>query len=587
MGRPRENSHISHILLAVLTAAVRKRAHQKIDPRASLRPPRRFNARTLWKREPQKDGGRGLSTGQQQLLLWICNRLAEAEGTIAIEIASRRLDGELISALSCHEITTKRHLNDATYLLRAAINAWEPVEALGYRVKLACDSTYFGTIGYNTVWVDLLEKVKADGTTERLLQGRPQVAKGVHEFLDRTTVRIIDLAATSDSEEGFLGRCKVLYHLALERLKVLQGLRARRKKALKTASLIVLAIIAGTLAVDQLTGGHMLRRIVKRFTRQTHRPTTAPLLLPGGGSIKGSARPLLEPTREFDLGEASNLKVGYEWQLDCRTLLVAADPGWLRYVRELPDSDDWWIWKVGIQGVTYQYATGTPALRLDGGCGTHVTLEVEWQESYMPTFTLAPNDGSGVRPVIDGVVQEPADEYEDRGVRLTSDGKRGIRIHSPDHRVIGREIWRPPRFSYTCDASLQCSFTLSTGPWHPCWQYVEVRVGDGIILSTLNQRVRSHTPSGDRYSALQVVAGPTERDDWDARMVGVDHWYEKAGVYPFAFGIKKIEAPVLDGTCLASRHGRIPDAFRRFSENVVIAPNISGQLPLPESEPSP
>jgi len=358
---------------------------------------------------------------------------------------------------------------------------------------------------------------------------------------------------------------------------------ARRIKGVPVRPIVIFVVSLFTLGVaytvDQAFGGHALRWLIKQFSSPSRRPPTPPLKLPGEITIEGVQLPASDPTQRV-LNSGGCCTFTLLWANAKGDAIAAQSLERLRYLREQPDSEIIWTWVVTVDGVVRPpYETTAPAIHLRGFKSQELGFSVSIRDDISREFTVEPNDGRGVRVVTGGKTSEPVDVITDRGLTLSDNGGKGIRIHDPDRRVFGRESWRPPRFQYSCDTNLRCTFLLSTGPYHPCWQRVEVQLGDGKVLDTADKAQVSTDPAEQRDDHLTLVPGPPLKDDWDATMVRVHHRYSSQGVVPFKFGIRKADSSRYEGPCEPGPPGGQVDPWRWFEADLRIAPLAHGQLP--------
>lgn len=469
---------------------------------------------------------RALDKEEKALATWIFVRALRSgvHFPYSVERDVLAADAEVL-ALAPRKRPLRRWMSDALFDLRCAVPAWGEVRSGGVRMELSylrlegCDQACIESFHGHGMNVDAVSDATTLGELKRLSGGDPD---RIHEAVARWWWR----------------------------------------EASKRA---VALVLVAAMTVGCAWGVWKLVKLVKDFSRIIHIEPALPKNL-GGGIVIESATPL-DGEAEYTPSTEGTFTTGMLLWKRAGVVTVAPKSDRMKFLRKAPDSDVVWTWTATIRGVPFTYDTTAPAIRVSGaGTGT-LEFAVFPTEKYNRAAQVAVDEDG----IYGGPDRTPVDDH------ILTDGYASMsRPAAPIDRlqklplpVYCREKWRPPLIRYACDGTMACTFTLAPGPWHPCWQRVEVDFGDGTVTDT-----RRGTPG-----VLSSIKGPLFSGDWDAVMLRAQHQYAKPGTYPLRFCIKPADTTGYSGPC---EPGPPPDQkprLRTVIRSLELAPGASGVYP--------
>lgn len=485
----------------------------------------------------QRKGCRALSTEEIGLATWIFVRAFRHGVRVPYPVDRREIeDDRALDALVPSNARKAKWLNDATYDLRMAVPMWGEVQSGSVRMELS----YIKTEELHNNDVACIESFHGHG------------------------VRIDAVSGTTSLEE--------LNQLAGGSPDILSEIvyRWHRREQAKRA---VAGLLGGAILMGCALTAPKIIRWVKSLSRIEHIQPAPPKPLGSGVVIESCELPTEAPTRERATEGASDMGDEVLLWNTAGTLTLARSTERWQYLRDMPDSDLSWTWTIGIDGVDSSYETTGAAVRLTGAAGMRITYRAGWKWAEVTKISL---HGSGTETVGEGHYPVGTTPVTDGRITVV---KAGVSVPEQSPLLVARETWRAPLLRYDCDASLTCTFTLAPGPWHPCWERVEVAFGDGAVIDTRS------APAG----ILDAITWPRflpldERwlgytDTWDRMRLRARHQYATAGTYSLAFWLSRADPGGFSGPCEPGPPTWTREQWRRFERLVEIVPGARGKYP--------
>jgi len=481
----------------------------------------------------QEKGRRPLSNEEIGLATWIFVRALRLGVRQPYSVDRRELLGDrAVDALVPAKAAKAKWLNDATYYLRMAVPMWGEVRSGSVRMELS-----------------YLKRERSHNSDDACIESFHGHGVSIDAVSGTTSLAELNQLAGGDSDT----LSEIVY-------------RWHRREQAKRAAVGLLgaaALLGCALAAPKLI------RWVRSLSRIEHVQPAPPKPLGGGVVIESCTPPTGEPEREALA--AKDRSVG-DWKLvwDADGVLtLARSTERERFVRWAPDTDIRWTWTIGIDGAIHSYETTGRAVRLTGAAEKGVNYTSSWKE-------LAPLSLRGIGSETVGEAGYPIGTTPLTDGRVTvSNGS--VTIHVGKNLLNGRETWRAPLVRYDCDASLRCTFTLAPGPWHPCWQRVEVAFGDGTVVDT--RRAPADTLKAITWPQFLPIDEPWfgHKDEWDRTRLRARHQYAKAGTYSLAFWISSADPGGYQGPCNPGPPASQEERLRWFEHSVEIAPSAHGK----------
>jgi len=346
------------------------------------------------------------------------------------------------------------------------------------------------------------------------------------------------------------------------------------KKAREVCLMVLLGVALGC---GVYLGGKVVVRWVRSLSLIEHVKPAPPRPLGGGVVIESAMRPSSEPERDIGTDATAN-ETMLRWSRSGE-VIAAVSPERLKYRRLAPDSDLEWTWTVTIDGVPHSYTTTAEAVRL---LTPHPLKAVSFHASLTEIVGRqvdVTGDSNGNPRVVGKYALTDGETLTDGAVTAQAQGGPGFTLTAREILYLGREHWRAPFVRYACDGTLTCTFTLAPGPWHPCWQRVEVAFGDGTVVDT-----RSAPTSVLDAITWPRFLPPDERwfgytDEWDRTRLRARHQYAKAGTYLLAYWITRADPRGYSGSCEPGPPTTQKERLRWLERDVEIAPHASGRYP--------
>lgn len=483
-----------------------------------------------------KKGCRALSKEEIGLATWIFVRAFRLGVRQPYAVDRRELEHDTaIDALVPAGMRKAKWLSDAAYDLRMAVPMWGEVRSGSVRMELS--------------YIKVERTHNSDDACVESFHGH-----GISIDAVSGTTSLAELNQLADGDPDTLSEIVYRWH---------RREQAKRAVAvvLGTATLVGCALFAPKLV-----------RWVRSLSRIEHVQPAPPKPLGGGIVVEGCARPAGELEREVlatttrDIGDYTLV-----WDAG-GTLTLARSAERERYIRWGPDTDWHWTWTFGIDGAVHTYITTSPTIRLRGASGKRVTYTSSAKE--WATLSLR---GIGTASV--GDANYPIGDTPITDGRVTVSKTGGVTAPEGAHLLNSRETWRAPMIRYECDAALACTFTLAPGPWHPCWQRVEVAFGDGARVDTRSAPAEVLAPVTWPHFLPTDEPWFGYKDVWDRTRLRARHQFARAGTYPLAFWISPADPRSYRGPCTPGPPASQEERLRRFEHAVEIAPNAHGKYP--------
>lgn len=503
-------------------------------------------------------GGRKLTRQQQEFAQSIFGLIAQHSGRLELLLQREEvlqnlgtLARKAAAARENDEPSRRRWLNDTLHQLRDAVPAWGTISVSGGRVKMAFSRTDDQGYGEDVASIVELELRRDDGSWESVVNPRAKKPRVIGEVLgDELSHPVQDVIARAESREALLAKMSKWWG----QLHPLQ-------------MILVVGLALGLVGCGIWLAPRIVRWI-KSLSSIQHAPPAPPLHLDGGVTIESAKRPSTEPTTLLpnDPGDASDFVL--IWDSHTGDVVVAESMERVRYLRVAPDSEILWTWTVTIDGSPHQYETTADAIHITGVAGKRLGFGVRFSDALRRSLTYSIGDDRRLQADKDHVARTPTD-FTDGAMTIGQGRGSDVDVKWASQVVLGRASWRPPLVRYSCDEKMACTFTLAPGPWHPCWQKVEVDFGDGTVVDTRG------APTG----VLANIKGPLLSGDWDAQMLRAEHRYTRAAAYPFAFGLRRAESSTFAGPCEPGPPREQADRLRWFEARIEVAPLTQGQAP--------